>query len=117
MNSLMFTEESTYYHRCGGLTHEIANLCNKDCQDYHKLFYSPENMLVIVTGDQIDETLLQILDDIPCLNKKSKGEGLQEFEIKFRDIPQEGLQQKVMFPSGDTDQGSIAFGRFLYQAK
>ncbi|ORY06614.1 hypothetical protein K493DRAFT_18579 [Basidiobolus meristosporus CBS 931.73] len=109
---------TTYSHECGGLTPDIATLTNEEIIEYHKRFYHPDNITLILAGDNIDmEKLFNKLNEHPdTLEKTNFGAGCKEKELVFEpptfSLPDgEVILTKVVpFPSNDDDVGSIGYG-------
>ena len=61
---LLYTERGSHNSVAAGLPQEIGSLCVSDIRAYHKRFYHPSNMTLVIQGD-IDLTfLLHALDKL-----------------------------------------------------
>ncbi|KAF9930207.1 hypothetical protein BGZ65_005461, partial [Modicella reniformis] len=126
LRRLLYPKSQTYYYECGGLTAEIPKMTNGDIQEYHKKFYHPSNMTIVVAGDglqpkRIFDTIIQqrILDENASM-KPSGGavfDIIQEMDISKgrEDAPimsrsTKLTSQAIFFPSADEDVGSIGYG-------
>ncbi|KAG0264586.1 hypothetical protein BGZ95_003552 [Linnemannia exigua] len=119
LRRLLYPDTQTYYYECGGLTPEIPKMTNDDIREYHKKFYHPSNMTIVVAGDSLQpdrifDTLIRqkILDGV----KTEIFDIIQEMDLsKGRgDAPIMSKETKlttrtIRFPSADEDVGSIGY--------
>ncbi|KAG0200217.1 hypothetical protein BGX28_006667 [Mortierella sp. GBA30] len=127
LRRLLYPKSQTYYYECGGLTPEIPKMTNDDIREYHKKFYHPSNMTIVVAGDglqpgRIFDTLIQqkILDsnsNSDVFHSKDPFDIIQEMDISKgrEDAPIMSKETKltsrtIHFPSADEDVGSIGYG-------
>ncbi|KAF9095759.1 hypothetical protein BGX23_012687 [Mortierella sp. AD031] len=120
LRRLLYPDTQTYYYECGGLTPEIPKMTNDDIREYHKKFYHPSNMTIVVAGDSLQpdrifDTLIRqkILDgiktevfDIIKEMDLSKGRGDAPIMSKETKL----TSRTIQFPSADEDVGSIGYG-------
>ncbi|KAJ1951197.1 hypothetical protein FBU59_000311 [Linderina macrospora] len=67
LGKLVYSEKSTYAFESGGLTKDIATLTNQDIIDYHRRFYDPNNITVLLVGsfsDSFEDVLQQLPADL-----------------------------------------------------
>ena len=50
IRSILYKPSAPYAYECGGTTTEVAKLTNQEVIDFHKRFYSPNNMTAIFIG-------------------------------------------------------------------
>ncbi|KAK5799207.1 hypothetical protein F5H01DRAFT_358178 [Linnemannia elongata] len=119
LRRLLYPESQTYYYECGGLTPEIPKMTNDDIREYHKKFYHPSNMTIVVAGDSLQpdrifDTLIRqkILDgvktevfDITREMDLSQGRGNAPIMSKETKL----TSRTIRFPSADEDVGSIGY--------
>ncbi|KAF9965299.1 hypothetical protein BGZ70_005101 [Mortierella alpina] len=121
LRRLLYPKSQTYYYECGGLTAEIPKMTNDDIRDYHKKFYHPSNMTVVVAGDglqpdRIFDTLIQqkILGSDPSIEifdiiqEMDISKGREDAPILSKDTTL--TSRTIHFPSADEDVGSIGYG-------
>ncbi|KAF9925358.1 hypothetical protein FBU30_004829 [Linnemannia zychae] len=120
LRRLLYPDTQTYYYECGGLTPEIPKMTNDDIREYHKKFYHPSNMTIVVAGDSLQpdrifDTLIRqnILDgtkteifDITQEMDLSKGRGDAPVMSKETRL----TSRTIHFPSADEEVGSIGYG-------
>ncbi|KAF9903549.1 hypothetical protein BX616_001595 [Lobosporangium transversale] len=115
LRRLLYPKSQTYYYECGGLTAEIPKMTNDDIREYHKKFYNPSNMIIVVAGDglqpeRIFTTLIQqrILSD--GTSTGIDGDNIVNFDIiQEMDISRGREDAPIMMIQNqeqDQDQGS-----------
>ncbi|KAJ1914816.1 hypothetical protein H4219_004624 [Mycoemilia scoparia] len=67
-HEMMYPKESAYHHEFGGDTTQIPLLTNQEIIDYHRKFYNPRNISIILIGsftksEFVLETLSKYLND------------------------------------------------------
>lgn len=62
----------------GGSVKHIQNLTRKDIQDYYNKYYTPDNMVLVITGDVNPEEAISIAAKSFNSNKISKGNKFEE---------------------------------------
>src|SRR5690349_11462499 len=50
LRQLLYQNQTTYSHECGGLTKDIQILTNEEIKSYHQQFYSINNTTAIFVG-------------------------------------------------------------------
>ncbi|KAF9436745.1 hypothetical protein BGZ76_003102 [Entomortierella beljakovae] len=126
LRRLLYPTSQTYYYECGGLTPEIPKMTNEDIREYHKKFYHPSNMTIVVAGDglqpqRIFDTLIQ--QNILNTSENSNGNNSPAFDIIQEMDISKGRQdapimskgtrltsKTIRFPSADDVVGSIGYG-------
>ncbi|KAF9201070.1 hypothetical protein BGZ49_008702, partial [Haplosporangium sp. Z 27] len=127
LRRLLYPKSQTYYYECGGLTPEIPKMTNDDIREYHKKFYYPSNMTIVVAGDGLQpERIFDTLIQQNILSRSSANDDnsdtvlfdiIQEMDISKgrEDAPIMSKDTKltsrtIHFPSADDDVGSIGYG-------
>ncbi|KAI8598334.1 hypothetical protein EDD21DRAFT_382799 [Dissophora ornata] len=121
LRRLLYPKSQTYYYECGGLTPEIPKMTNDDIRDYHKKFYHPSNMTIVVAGDSLQperifDTLIQqhILEGVETdsafdiMKEMDISKGREDAPIMSKDTKL--TSRTIHFPSADEDVGSIGYG-------
>ncbi|KAG0052271.1 hypothetical protein BGZ83_002776 [Gryganskiella cystojenkinii] len=127
LRRLLYPKSQTYYYECGGLTAEIPKMTNEDIREYHKKFYHPSNMTIVVAGDglqpeRIFDTLIQqkILDTlenhhqsqsvaiVDLIAEMDLSKGREDAPIMSKETKL--TSRTIHFPSADEDVGSIGYG-------
>ncbi|KAF9110917.1 hypothetical protein BGX27_005725 [Mortierella sp. AM989] len=123
LRRLLYPKSQTYYYECGGLTPEIPKMSNDDIREYHRKFYHPSNMTIVVAGDglqpqRIFDTLIQqnilssssnsnaVIFDI--IQEMDISKGREDAPIMSKDTKL--TSRTIHFPSADNDVGSIGYG-------
>ncbi|KAG0370552.1 hypothetical protein BC939DRAFT_297711 [Gamsiella multidivaricata] len=125
LRRLLYPKSQTYYYECGGLTPEIPKMTNDDIREYHRKFYHPSNMTIVVAGDSLQperifDTLIQqhiLTDNTDAINHGTTFDIIKEMDISKgrEDAPIMSKDTKltsrtIYFPSADEDVGSIGYG-------
>jgi Zn-dependent M16 (insulinase) family peptidase len=109
----LFQNKSTYSYECGGKTKDIKNLTNDEIIEYHKKFYDPSNISVIICGLIDKNKVLQSLEEVPellCSHKDSSVVDIPAIEYPpFPVVENNLITETVHFPVSDDDVGSISY--------
>ncbi|ORX81651.1 hypothetical protein BCR32DRAFT_261274 [Anaeromyces robustus] len=109
----LFQHKSTYSYECGGLTKDIKNLSNDEIIEYHKKFYDPSNVSVIICGLIDKEKVLKSLEEVPellCSHKDSSVIDIPAIEYPpLPNVENNLISETVHFPVSDADVGSISY--------
>mmetsp|Transcript_12821 Transcript_12821/g.26017 ORF Transcript_12821/g.26017 Transcript_12821/m.26017 type:complete len:1025 (-) Transcript_12821:1513-4587(-) len=99
----------------GGMMANLRELNNQMVRDYHRAFYRPENLCIVVTGNVTSAEVLGALepveDDI-LRRRQKKGAPLEycrPWSKEIPPIPEPGKCVKSVFPSDDESVGSVYF--------
>lgn len=101
---------SRFKWECGGLTKDIATLSTEEIIAFHRCFYNPANISIIICGklnDEMENQLLSCIDSV--LKSSEKYEATQVYrpqEIIQNDSPF-SKSRVVQFPSNEDDLGSV----------
>ncbi|KAF9182304.1 hypothetical protein BGZ50_004980 [Haplosporangium sp. Z 11] len=123
LRRLLYPKSQTYYYECGGLTPEIPKMTNDNIREYHKKFYHPSNMTIVVAGDSLqpgrifDTLVEQSILSSDSADSVNTFDIIQEMDISKgrEDAPIMNKDSKltsrtIHFPSADEDVGSIGYG-------
>ena len=96
----------TYAYDCGGRTEKISSeLTNLLVREYHRKFYTPGNLTVIVAGHVDEDSLLATMGAALVGEKSSPMSLVMEPPASLTAT----LHRTVRFPCQDEDFGSICF--------
>ncbi|AOA65125.1 Putative metalloprotease [Komagataella phaffii CBS 7435] len=102
---------SAYRSETGGLMENLRKLNNKDIVDYHKSYYVPENLCVIISGSIDESELLSTMTDfdnqIPLDLPKLKARPW--IDSRHDIAPTETIFKTVEFPDKDESSGEVLF--------
>mmetsp|Transcript_124672 Transcript_124672/g.233120 ORF Transcript_124672/g.233120 Transcript_124672/m.233120 type:complete len:1137 (-) Transcript_124672:25-3435(-) len=101
----------SYKSETGGRLKELRELNNETIRNYHKDYYRPENLCVIVTG-QVDESALceAMAPVVESIKKSEKIKALPEFERPFSSPvpkPEKAKTERIEFPAEDEKTGAV----------
>ena len=103
---------SRFKWECGGLTKDIATLSTEEITSFHRCFYNPANISIIICGKLSDEMENQLLISIDSVLKLSENYETSEIyrpqEITKEDSKFNG-SRIVHFPSNEDNLGSVGF--------
>ncbi|ORX60755.1 hypothetical protein BCR36DRAFT_272715 [Piromyces finnis] len=109
----LFQNQSTYSFECGGKTKDIKDLTNDEIIEYHKKFYDPSNITVIICGLIDKEKALKSLENVPELLCSHKDPSIMDIPaIEYPPLPiveNNLISETVHFPVSDADVGSISY--------
>ena len=121
LRRLLFCNETTYSHECGGFTKHIMNLANHNVQEYHAQFYHPDNTTMVICGSINPENLFAKLEDHSYLFDRKGKETIPILPVlQIPSINRAAWDKKsilVPVPSTEEDIGSITFGKPFIQSK
>ncbi|EPB86108.1 hypothetical protein HMPREF1544_07096 [Mucor circinelloides 1006PhL] len=64
LQHLMYPKESGYQNEAGGLMENLRTLKIESIRDYHRQFYTPDNLVIVITGKLDQVHLLSTLEQI-----------------------------------------------------
>lgn len=105
-------ELRVYGWECGGSTKCLTTLQRTEIEQYHRAFYRPENVVVVVIGGKSlagsgTEKLVEIIE----ATQFHKDNGPSEFIIEPGKIDFDVCQRATLqFPANDESLGSVGFG-------
>lgn len=101
-----------YSSETGGIMKNLReSTSNQKVKDYHKSFYRPDNLTVIVTGQVKPEDLFNVL--APVEGKIIKKEALPEFKKPWQNSVEplaETKNIKIVYPNDEEDCGIVYVG-------
>ncbi|RIA89814.1 Metalloenzyme, LuxS/M16 peptidase-like protein [Glomus cerebriforme] len=107
---LMYPEGCGYRSETGGLMENLRTLSVETIRQYHKDYYRPDNLCLIITGRISYDELLKTLD--PIDERIAKKNSIQIQKRPFVDsapIPllEKSIQEEVEFPDEDESMGQL----------
>ncbi|EPZ31092.1 Peptidase M16 domain-containing protein [Rozella allomycis CSF55] len=115
MLNLLYPEGCGYRSETGGKMENLRVLHVNTVREYHKKFYRPENLNVIITGKVEEEKLFEKLQPlIEQLDAKYR-DCIPEYQrpwIESGDIPdlKENIVETLNFPDEDESVGTVVIG-------
>ncbi|CAI2171216.1 5030_t:CDS:10 [Funneliformis geosporum] len=109
---LMYPEGCGYRYETGGLMEKLRTLSVETIRQYHKDYYRPENLCLIITGNISHSELFKALDPIDKrISEKTKG-SLPTHKRPFVDSPpipllEKSIRDQVEFPDEDENFGQL----------
>ncbi|KAI9595591.1 hypothetical protein BDF19DRAFT_440953 [Syncephalis fuscata] len=113
MRQQLYSDNSTYYYECGGLTQDIMRLNNEQIKEYHQRYYQPGQLTLILAGANLDSSILTEIDIIlDTINQGTKKAINQPpvFCAEYQTLTKDITSQAVKFASVEEDVGDIAYG-------
>jgi Zn-dependent M16 (insulinase) family peptidase len=113
LRQLLYSDNSTYFHECGGLTQYIMQLNNKQIKQYHQQYYQPRQMTLVLSGQALNTSLLVDIDKILDAFKQDKINYTNVppvFCADYRSLPKSITSRAIRFASAEEDVGDIAYG-------
>ncbi|KAI8973781.1 Metalloenzyme, LuxS/M16 peptidase-like protein [Mycotypha africana] len=110
MKRLMFPENCGYRSETGGLMERLRELSVDRIRNYHKSYYRPDNLCLIITGKVDKDELLQTLEPVEeSILKKGPLAEMQRPWIETGDFPnlQKNIEETVLFADEDESMGTI----------
>lgn len=91
---------SAYSSETGGLTSKLRSLTLEQIKDFHKKYYTPANMSLVIVGKTNHQDVLKLLN--------YKGTKPNTFEDEIKDIKTTEIH--IQFPSEDEEVGTVCLG-------
>ncbi|KAJ3268748.1 hypothetical protein HDV01_002321 [Terramyces sp. JEL0728] len=110
LRKLLYQNQTTYSHECGGLTPDIAKLTNQEIIDYHKKFYHLNNCYVIICGQLRPSDLFDELEKYTFVHQGINSKCEPQLIQLPKSFPGKLVSKNVPFPSDSEDVGSIGYG-------
>ena len=111
---------SRFKWECGGLTKDIATLSHEEIISFHRRFYNPANISIIICGKLSEEMENQLLMSIHSVLKTSENYETSEVccpkVISEADVQFTG-SRVVHFPSNEDNLGSVGLAWLGTSAK
>lgn len=100
-----------YASETGGLLSELRLLTNARVREYHKAYYRPDNLCLIVTGSIDEDALFRTLSLFETSRILPKGQLPQMMRPWSSALPDftASVTQEVKFPTEDEETGSVLF--------
>ncbi|KAI8137402.1 Metalloenzyme, LuxS/M16 peptidase-like protein [Fennellomyces sp. T-0311] len=112
MRRIMFPEGNGYRSETGGLMECLRELAVEKIRTYHRDYYRPDNLCLIITGTVDHDRVLKALVPVEE-NIISKGPlpPLQRPWIETGNFPnlEKNIEETVLFPDEDESMGTILF--------
>jgi Zn-dependent M16 (insulinase) family peptidase len=64
LKQLAFTEKSGYAYETGGIMKNLRSLTVEKVRQYHKDFYRPDNLCLVISGKIVPEDVFKHLDAV-----------------------------------------------------
>ncbi|KAG1416659.1 hypothetical protein G6F58_005871 [Rhizopus delemar] len=110
MKQLIYPENCGYRSVTGGLMKKLRELSVEQIRHYHKSYYRPDNLCLIVTGKVDKDELMKTLDIVEAsiLEKGSLPE-MQRPWINTGDFPniEKNIEETVFFADEDESMGTL----------
>ncbi|CAG8678658.1 5107_t:CDS:10, partial [Funneliformis mosseae] len=109
---LIYPEGCGYRYETGGLMEKLRTLSVETIRQYHKDYYRPDNLCLIITGNISYNELLKTLDPLDKrISEKTKG-SLPTHKRPFVDSPpipllEKSIRDQVEFPDEDESVGQL----------
>lgn len=102
---------SRFKWECGGLTKDIATLSTEEIISFHRCFYNPANISIIICGrmsEDFENTLLDLIGSVlkPSESYDSSQKYIEEVVTATNTMTGSRI---VNFPSNEDDLGSVGF--------
>ncbi|KAI7895483.1 Metalloenzyme, LuxS/M16 peptidase-like protein [Mucor mucedo] len=110
MKRIMYPETCGYRSETGGLMERLRELSVDKIRDYHKSYYRPDNLCLIITGKVDKDDLLKALEPVEeSIIKKGPLPEMQRPWISTGDFPdlKEDITETVFFADEDESMGSV----------
>lgn len=102
---------SRFKWECGGLTRDIATLSVEDIINFHKLFYNPSKMSIIICGrmnESLEKEILSLIDSVLKTPENYVCIGSYIPLIEDENLFTSSNEAKIVnFPSNEDNLGSI----------
>ncbi|GES88292.1 metalloenzyme, LuxS/M16 peptidase-like protein [Rhizophagus clarus] len=107
---LMYPEGCGYRSETGGLMENLRVLNVETIRQYHRDYYRPDNLCLIITGKILHDELLKTLN--PIDERISKKSSLQIHKRPFVDsapiqLLEKSIQEEIEFPDEDESMGQV----------
>ncbi|KAI8327052.1 Metalloenzyme, LuxS/M16 peptidase-like protein [Choanephora cucurbitarum] len=110
MKRMLHPESCGYRYETGGLMERLRELSVEKIRNYHKSYYRPDNLCLIVTGQVNKESLLKALEPVEeSILKKGELPAMQRPWVETGNFPnlKENLTETVLFADEDESMGSV----------
>ncbi|RCI02438.1 hypothetical protein CU098_009467, partial [Rhizopus stolonifer] len=110
MKRIMYPETCGYRSETGGLMERLRELSVEKIRDYHKSYYRPDNLCLIVTGTVDKEELLKALEPVEeSILSKGPLPEMQRPWVNTGDFPnlEKNVEETVLFADEDESMGSV----------
>lgn len=110
MKRIIYPETCGYRSETGGLMERLRELSVEKIRDYHKSYYRPDNLCLIITGRVEKDELLKALEPVEeSIIKKGPLPEMQRPWISTGDFPnlEKDITETVLFADEDESMGSV----------
>ncbi|RKP09576.1 hypothetical protein THASP1DRAFT_2677, partial [Thamnocephalis sphaerospora] len=118
LRQMLYADSSTYYYECGGLTPEIMLLSNEQIRRYHRDFYQPSQLTLLLAGSGLDDSMLAAAS--AALDAFAPRHAVQSTDMDierplalcadYRTLTKPVNTRTVRFASVEEDVGEIGYG-------
>ncbi|KAI8972685.1 Metalloenzyme, LuxS/M16 peptidase-like protein [Pilobolus umbonatus] len=112
MKRILYPENCGYRYDTGGLMERLRELSVDKIRNYHKSYYRPDNLCLIITGKVDQQDLFNALAPVEeSIIKKGPLPPLQRPWVSTGDYPdlEKNIEETVLFADEDESMGSIHF--------
>ncbi|KAK4519276.1 uncharacterized protein ATC70_009508 [Mucor velutinosus] len=110
MKRIMYPETCGYRSETGGLMERLRELSVEKIRDYHKSYYRPDNLCLIITGKVDKNELLKALEPVEeSIIKRGPLPEMQRPWISTSDFPNldKNIEETVLFADEDESMGTV----------
>ncbi|KAI9272698.1 Metalloenzyme, LuxS/M16 peptidase-like protein [Phascolomyces articulosus] len=110
MRRIMFPEGCGYRSETGGLMERLRELSVEKIRKYHRDYYRPDNLCLIITGTVNHEKVLKALEPVEqSILSKGPLPPLQRPWIETGNFPnlEKNIEETVLFPDEDESMGTV----------
>ncbi|CAO3682474.1 unnamed protein product [Umbelopsis vinacea] len=110
MQRHMFPEGCGYRSETGGLMKELRDISVDQIRDYHKSYYRPDNLCLIITGKIDHGKLLKTLEPVEAnILSKEAPSPMKRPWVESGPVPKllKTVEETVLFPDEDESMGEI----------
>eukprot|EP01117_Protostelium_nocturnum_P008230 TRINITY_DN2936_c0_g3_i1.p1 TRINITY_DN2936_c0_g3~~TRINITY_DN2936_c0_g3_i1.p1 ORF type:complete len:1017 (+),score=266.38 TRINITY_DN2936_c0_g3_i1:107-3157(+) len=110
MNRLLFPGKCGYASETGGLMENLRSLKVEKVRDYHKEFYRPENLCLIISGKVKAEDIIQKLvstEETILSKQKNVSKYSKPWRSPVTPLPST-ITESIEFPSEDEESGLVS---------
>ncbi|CEP07102.1 hypothetical protein [Parasitella parasitica] len=110
MKRIMYPENCGYRSETGGLMEKLRELSVDKIRDYHKSYYRPDNLCLIITGKVDQSELVKALEPVEeSIIKNGPLPAMQRPWISTGDFPnlEKNIEETVLFADEDESMGTV----------
>ncbi|KAI9030874.1 Metalloenzyme, LuxS/M16 peptidase-like protein [Phycomyces nitens] len=110
MKRILYPETCGYRSETGGLMERLRELSVEKIRDYHKAYYRPDNLCLIITGKVDPEDLMKALEPVEqSILSKGPLPPMQRPWVSTGDFPNltKNIEETVLFADEDESMGTV----------